>query len=388
MASTSADKNPFISPEKLSGLLLIVGALLALAIKNSALADFYGTFLATPVVIQFGSLILDKPLILWINDGLMAVFFFLIGLEIKREVLAGELSSIKQSSLPIVAAIGGIIVPAMIYFGINRGDELALQGWAVPVATDIAFALGVLALIGKGLPKEIKILLLSIAIIDDIAAISIIAIFYTENLSIMALSLGGFGVIAAATLNMVGVKRIAPYILIGIFMWVCVLKSGVHATLAGVVLAMFIPMTNQKGACPLGDLEHALHPWVLYGIMPLFAFANAGVNLQDLSLSVLTAGIPLGIILGLFVGKQIGIFSFIWLGVKTKLCQKPDDVKWSHLYGLSLLTGIGFTMSLFIGTLAYDDPEVLAQVRLGVLVASTLSAVGGYAILKILSKPS
>lgn len=377
--------NPFISPEKLSGLLLILGALLALAIKNSVFSDFYGSFLATPVVIQFGALILDKPLILWINDGLMAVFFFLIGLEIKREVLSGELSSMKKASMPMIAAIGGIVVPALIYIGINMEDQLALQGWAVPVATDIAFALGVLALIGTGLPKEIKILLLSIAIIDDVAAISIIAIFYTENLSISALTFGSIGVISAVMLNIIGVKRIAPYILIGIFMWVCVLKSGVHATLAGVVLAMCIPMTGKKGDCPLEDLEHALHPWVLFGIMPLFAFANAGVNLQGFSLDILTASIPLGIIAGLFVGKQLGVFSFIWLGVKCGLCQKPDAVKWSHLYGLALLTGIGFTMSLFIGTLAYEDAETLAQVRLGVLVASLLSAVAGFLVLKAAS---
>lgn len=380
--------NPFISPEKLSGLLLILGALLALAINNSNLAGFYGSFLNTPVVVQFGALLLDKPLILWINDGLMAIFFFLIGLEIKREVLSGELSSFRKASMPMIAAIGGIVVPALIYIGINLDNQLALQGWAVPVATDIAFALGVLALIGTGLPKEIKILLLSIAIIDDVAAITIIALFYTENLSIMALSLGSIGIVGAIILNIMGVKRIAPYILIGVFMWVCVLKSGVHATLAGVVLAMCIPMTGKKNECPLEELEHALHPWVLYGIMPLFAFANAGVNLQGFSLDILTASIPLGIIAGLFVGKQLGVFSFIWIGVKCGLCQKPDGVKWSHLYGLALLTGIGFTMSLFIGTLAYDDPETLAQVRLGVLVASLLSAVAGFIVLKAASNKS
>lgn len=381
--ATAKTKNPFISPEKLSGLLLILGALLALAINNSMLAGFYDSFLGTPVVIQFGALVLDKPLILWINDGLMAVFFFLIGLEIKREVLSGELSSLKKASMPIVAAVGGILVPALIYVGVNLEDQMALQGWAVPVATDIAFALGVLALIGTGLPKEIKILLLSIAIIDDVAAITIIAIFYTENLSVMSLSLGSIGVVGAIILNVMGVKRIAPYILIGIFMWVCVLKSGVHATLAGVVLAMCIPMTGRKDDCPLEELEHALHPWVLFGIMPLFAFANAGVNLQGFSFDILTASIPLGIILGLFVGKQLGVFSFIWLSVKCGLCQKPEAVKWSHLYGLALLTGIGFTMSLFIGTLAYEDSDTLAQVRLGVLVASLLSAVAGFVVLKL-----
>ena len=386
MASASPQKNPFIAPEKLSGLLLIAAALCALAIKNSPMSDLYRSFLDTHVAFQFGTFVLDKPLFLWINDGLMAIFFFLIGLEIKREIFAGELSSIKRSSLPSIAAIGGIVVPALNYIGINSADEIAIKGWAVPVATDIAFALGVLALIGKGLPRELKILLLSIAIIDDIAAITIIAIFYTEHLSLIALGLSGIGVLAAASLNFCKVRNIAPYILIGIFMWVCVLKSGVHATLAGVVLAMFIPMTNIKGECPLANLEHSLHPWVLFCIMPLFAFANAGVNLDGMNLSVLTTGMPLGIILGLFLGKQLGIFSFIWVGVKTKLCQKPNSVSWGHIYGLSLLAGIGFTMSLFIGTLAYKDPEILAQLRLSVLIASALSAIGGYAVLSALKK--
>jgi len=383
---TNLEKNPFISPEKLSGLLLIAAAILALIIKNSPIAMFYDTFLGTPVAVQFGALIIDKPFLLWINDGLMAIFFFLIGLEIKREVLTGELSSMKKASLPIVAAIGGIVVPALIYLSLNMHDEMALKGWAVPVATDIAFALGVLALIGKGLPKEIKILLLSLAIIDDVAAIIIIALFYTDNLSVMALSLGSIGVAGAIALNIFGVKRIAPYILIGIFMWVCVLKSGVHATLAGVVLAFCIPMTGKKGDCPVETLEHALHPWVFFAIMPLFAFANAGLNLQGFTTNMLMGSIPLGIILGLFLGKQLGVFSFIWLGVKLRICSKPVGVRWSHIYGMALLTGIGFTMSLFIGTLAYSDYETLSQVRLGVLVASFLSAVAGFVVLKIAAR--
>jgi NhaA family Na+:H+ antiporter len=256
----------------------------------------------------------------------------------------------------------------------------------VPVATDIAFALGILALIGRSLPKEIKILLLSIAIIDDVAAIVIIALFYTDNLSVTALSLGSLGLISAIGLNVMGVKRIAPYIMIGIFMWVCVLKSGVHATLAGVVLAMCIPMTGEKNDCPVEELEHALHPWVFFGIMPLFAFANAGVNLSGFSMDMVTASIPLGIILGLFVGKQLGVFAFIWAGVKSGLCQRPASLSWAHIYGMSILTGIGFTMSLFIGTLAYDNSETLSQVRLGVLVASFLSALVGFVVLKLTSK--
>jgi NhaA family Na+:H+ antiporter len=316
----------------------------------------------------------------------MAVFFFLIGLEIKREVLIGELSNIRKASMPIVAAIGGIAVPALVYSYFNLGDDIAMQGWAIPLATDIAFALGILALVGTGLPKELKILLLSLAIIDDVAAILIIAFFYTDNLSFMSLSLGGVGVVAAIACNLLGVKRIAPYVLIGIFMWVCVLKSGVHATLAGVFLAMCIPMSDDKGECPVTKLEHALHPWVFFLIMPIFAFANAGLDLSGFNMSMLTGTIPLGIIAGLFIGKQIGVFGFIWLGTKLKLCEKPDSLKWLHIYGLSILTGIGFTMSLFIGTLAYNDPELLSQVRLSILVASGMAVILGYMVLKYAAK--
>lgn len=376
-----------MNPEKLSGMMLISAAFLALIFSNTGLYSLYSTLLSTPVVVQVGALEINKPLLLWINDGLMAVFFFLIGLEIKKELLGGELSSLKKASLPLVAAIGGIIIPAIFYISINIGDQMAMQGWAIPVATDIAFALGILALVGDKIPKELKILLLSIAIIDDVAAIVIIAIFYTENLSVMSLTLGSIGVASAILLNIFGVKRIAPYILIGIFMWVCVLKSGVHATLAGVILAMCIPMTSNKGegkkeGCPVIELEHALHPWVYFMIMPVFAFANAGVNLSGFTLGILTSSIPLGIILGLFLGKQIGVFSFIWVGTKLGLCSKPGAVSWQQVYGIALLTGVGFTMSLFIGTLAYEDPAIAGQVRLGVLVASALSAISAYIVLR------
>ena len=378
--------NKFTNPEKISGMMLMVAAIAALMIDNSPLAWLYDALLTTPVVMQVGALELNKPLLLWINDGLMAVFFFLIGLEIKREVLIGELSNIRKASMPIVAAIGGIAVPALVYSYFNLGDDIAMQGWAIPLATDIAFALGILALVGTGLPKELKILLLSLAIIDDVAAILIIAFFYTDNLSFMSLSLGGVGVVAAIACNLLGVKRIAPYVLIGIFMWVCVLKSGVHATLAGVFLAMCIPMSDDKGECPVTKLEHALHPWVFFLIMPIFAFANAGLDLSGFNMSMLTGTIPLGIIAGLFIGKQIGVFGFIWLGTKLKLCEKPDSLKWLHIYGLSILTGIGFTMSLFIGTLAYNDPELLSQVRLSILVASGMAVILGYMVLKYAAK--
>ncbi len=378
--------NRFTSPEKISGIMLMVAAISAMVISNSPLAWIYDALLDTPVVVQVGALKVDKPLLLWINDGLMAIFFFLIGLEIKREVLVGELSNMRKATLPIVAAIGGILVPALVFIYFNHADDYAMQGWAVPVATDIAFALGILALVGTGLPKELKILLLSLAIIDDVAAIVIIAIFYTENLSLLSLSLGGAGLLAAIGCNIFGVKRVAPYILIGIFMWVCVLKSGVHATLAGVCLAMFIPMDDDKGDCPVTRLEHALHPWVFFLIMPVFAFANAGLSLAGFTPSIFAESLPIGIILGLLLGKQLGVFSFIWVGTKLKICQKPEGLKWGHVYGLSVLTGIGFTMSLFIGSLAFEDQDVVSQVRLSILMASAVAAALGYMVLRYYAK--
>ena len=370
--------------------MLIAAAMLAIILDNSALAWLYDGFLATPLAVQVGDLVLHKPLLLWINDGLMAIFFFLIGLEIKREVLEGELSSPKKASLPLIAALGGLIVPALIFTAFNYSDPVAMRGWGVPVATDIAFALGVLSLLGKVIPRNLKILLLSLAIIDDICAILIIAVFYTADLSLLALGLSSAGVIAAIILNRLGVTQITPYVLIGIFMWVCVLKSGVHATLAGVVLAFTIPLkSNKQGQkSPLKSLEHSLHPWVAYAIMPIFAFANAGVPLKGLSFDLLTQPIPLGIITGLFVGKQLGVFLFVALGCLMGLCALPKDVNFKQIYGLSLLCGIGFTMSLFIGTLAFDDPAIAAQIRLSVLLASLLSAVAGYAVLRCFSAKS
>jgi NhaA family Na+:H+ antiporter len=364
--------------------LLIIAAVIALILDNSAIAWAYDGLLAMPVAIQVGDLILHKPLLLWINDGLMAVFFFLIGLEIKREFLEGELSSREQASLPVVAAFGGIIVPALIYFYFNHSDPAAIGGWGIPVATDIAFALGILSLLGDRIPRNVKILLLSLAIIDDICAILIISIFYTDNLSLLALVLSSIGFAAAVIMNRLGVVRVAPYILIGIFIWICVLKSGVHATLAGVLLAFTIPLKDKKGGkkSPLEDLEHDLHPWVAYFIMPIFAFANAGVHLEGVSLSMFTEGVPLGIIAGLFVGKQLGVFCFVAFFVMLGLCKLPKDISWLQLYGMSLLCGIGFTMSLFIGTLAFSTPEIAAQVRIAVLIASTLSAVCGYLVLR------
>ena len=370
--------------EAASGVLLIAMAAFALILDNSPLAWLYDGLLATPVAIQIGALIIDKPLLLWVNDGLMAVFFFLVGLEIKRELVEGQLSSWRQASLPAIAAVGGMVVPALIYVAFNAGDPEAIRGWAIPAATDIAFALGVLALLGSRVPIALKVFLLALAILDDLGAIIIIALFYTEDLSLVSLAIGGIGATILLALNLLGVRRIVPYILVGLVMWVCVLKSGVHATLAGVIVALMIPLrTDVKNPrSPLKELEHALHPWVAFGVMPIFAFANAGVSLIGLSLSDLLAPIPLGIALGLFVGKQIGVLGFAWAGTRLGLCRLPEGVTWLQAYGVALLAGIGFTMSLFIGTLAFADPEHATAVRLGVLSGSIFSALLGYAVLR------
>ncbi len=383
--------NPFIkqnfSNESLGGFLLIFAAIIALILDNSPLNWLYDSILSVPVAIQAGSLIIHKPLLLWINDGLMAIFFFLIGLEIKREFIQGELSSVKKASLPLVAALGGLVVPALIYIFFNYDDPALLKGWGIPVATDIAFALGVLALLGSRIPANLKILLLALAIIDDICGILIIAIFYTADLSAIALILAATGLLAAILLNRFGVKQITPYILIGVFMWVCVLKSGVHATLAGVVLALTIPLHGKEGeASPLKTLEHSLHPWVAFFIMPVFAFTNAGVYLGNISMDMLSQTVPLGIMLGLFVGKPVGVVLFVSIAIALKFCSLPKGVKWGDFLGLSFLCGIGFTMSLFIGSLAFESGDALAQVRIAILIASTASAVLGYSTLQFVNR--
>ncbi len=374
----------FFRLEAAGGILLGFAAIAALIISNSPLSLYYDSFLKLPVIVQFGEFIISKPLLLWINDGLMAVFFLLIGLEIKREVLEGQLSSKEQIILPALAALGGLAAPAIIYSMFNWGNTEAMQGWAIPAATDIAFALGVITLLGNRVPMSLKVCLVAIAIIDDLAAIVIIALFYTENLSLMSLGLASLGIIGLFILNMRGVTRIAPYILIGVFLWACVLKSGIHATLAGVVLAFFIPLrkTNARGKAPLRELEHNLHPWIAYAILPLFAFANAGVSLQGLSLDSLTEPITLGIAAGLFFGKQIGVMLMTGLGVATKLCSLPEGISWREYYGMALLTGIGFTMSLFIGGLAFATDEHQTAVRLGVIIGSVLSGGLGYLLLR------
>lgn len=374
----------FFQHEAAGGIVLMFAAAFALALDNSPLAWLYDALLVTPVVIKIGAFEINKPLLLWINDGLMAIFFFLVGLEIKREIVEGRLSSWQRASLPIMAAIGGMLFPALIYMAFNSSDPVAMKGWAIPAATDIAFALGVLALLGSRVPVALKVFLLALAIIDDLGAIIIIALFYTSELSVSVLAIAAVGMAILGYLNYRGVTSLGPYLVTGLIIWVCVLKSGVHATLAGVIIALFIPIRaeNEDGHSPLKQIEHGLAPWVAFGVMPVFAFANAGVALYGLSMSDLIAGIPLGIAAGLFIGKQVGILTFVWVGVKLGIARLPDGVSWMQIYGVALLAGIGFTMSLFIGTLAFADPEHAAAVRIGVLAGSILSGILGYAVLR------
>jgi NhaA family Na+:H+ antiporter len=375
----------FFEHEAAGGVVLMMAAAFALILSNSPLSWIYDALLGTPVVIQVGALALDKPLLLWINDGLMAIFFFLIGLEIKREVIEGRLSSLQKSASPVIAAVGGMLVPALIYVAFNWGDPTALRGWAIPAATDIAFAVGVLALLGSRVPVALKVFLLALAIIDDLGAIVIIALFYTSELSLSVLAIAAVGMAALGYLNYRGVTHTAPYVAVGLIIWVCVLKSGVHATLAGVVIALFIPLRaeGKDGESPLKRVEHGLSAWVAFGVMPIFAFANAGVALYNLSVEDLLDGIPLGIAFGLFLGKQIGILAFTWGAVRIGLAKLPDGATWFQVYGVAVLAGIGFTMSLFIGTLAFSGPEEGAAVRLGVLAGSVMSALFGYLILRM-----
>ena len=375
----------FIASESAGGIILIVAAALALAIANSPLLPDYQKLLSTPVAFSAGSLVaIDKPLLLWINDGLMALFFFLIGLEVKREIVTGQLRSWKQASLPIIAAIGGMAIPAIVFVALNLGSPENLRGWAIPAATDVAFALGLLALLGSRVPVALKALLLAIAIIDDIGAIAIIAIFYTENMNLAALALALIPAAAMLLLNRAGVARTIPYFLFAALLWICVLKSGVHATLAGVVTALFVPIATGEER-PLERLEHALHPWVAFLILPIFAFANAGVSFAGAGLDALLAPLSLGIAAGLVIGKQLGIFGACWLAVKAGWARLPEGVGFRHVYGLSCLAGIGFTMSLFIGNLAFVDPQQIAAVKFGVLGGSLVSAITGIVVLRFAS---
>ena len=382
----------FLKLESAGGLLLVIATIMALIMKNSAYSDWYGALLNTPVNVAIGEFQIAKPLLLWINDGLMAVFFFVVGLELKREFLEGELSNRSQIILPAFAATGGMVVPAAIYAYINWGHPVTMNGWAIPAATDIAFALGVLALLGSRVPVTLKLFLMTLAILDDVGAIIIIALFYTTELSTLSLTTAGICLFLLIYLNKRGVTHLPVYIFIGVIMWASVLKSGVHATLAGVFLAFTIPLRDAENPkhSPLRQLEHELHPSVAYVILPLFAFANAGVPLAGMTIKALLEPVSLGIILGLFIGKQLGVFSFAWLAIKLKLASLPEKVSWTQLYGAAILCGIGFTMSLFIASLAFEHvgQEYIRQVRLGILTASLLAAVVGYLLLRFTQKKS
>jgi NhaA family Na+:H+ antiporter len=369
--------------EAASGLLLIAAAALALIINNSPLSWLYNGLLDTPVVAQIGALKIAKPLLLWINDGLMAMFFLLIGLEVKREVLEGHLSKPSQIVLPGAAAIGGMVVPALIYWFLNKDNPAALGGWAIPMATDIAFALGVLALLGKRVPVSLKLFLMTLAIIDDLGAIIVIAIFYSGALSTLSLILAAACLVALVAMNRLGVVKLGPYMIIGLILWVCVLKSGVHATLAGVTLAFCIPLrTKNAEPSPLLSLEHALHPWVAFGILPLFAFANAGVSLAGVNLESFTHHVPMGIAAGLLLGKTIGVFGLTWLAVRIGIAALPTGANWGQVLGVAILCGIGFTMSLFVGSLAFvpGSSDYAGMDRMGILTGSILAALIGYAV--------
>ena len=383
MDKTFSRIQEFIKLETSGGVVLMIAAIFAMIIANTPLSANYDLILGTYIKVGIGNFEIAKPAILWINDGLMAIFFFLVGLEIKREVLAGELSSFDKAILPIMAAIGGMAVPGIIFAIINWGTPENLNGWAIPTATDIAFALGILALIGSRAPISLKIFLLAIAIIDDLGAIVIIAIFYTSELSLSALSFSVIGFAAAVALNRMGVQRTAPYLLVGIVMWVFVLKSGIHATLAGVLIAFTIPLkTKNEDEALLYKMEHGLHPWVAFLILPVFAFANAGVNFTGIGIDDLLQPLTLGIAVGLFLGKQIGVFLATWIGVKSGIARLPENVSWKHVYGVACLTGVGFTMSLFIGSLAFTTADMMNSVRLGVVLGSVLSGIIGYLLLK------
>jgi NhaA family Na+:H+ antiporter len=376
----------FLDLESSSGILLVLAAILAMVIANSPLAPIYDSLVELPMGIRIGDFEIEKPLLLWINDGLMAVFFFLVGLELKREVLEGQLSDPREIVLPALGALGGMLFPAFIYIWVNQGDNTALQGWAIPAATDIAFALAILALLGARVPLSLKIFLVSVAIFDDVGAIAIIALFYTSDLSVGALLTAALCLPILWLLNWRRVLEKTPYLLIGIVMWVAVLKSGVHATLAGVILAAFIPMRDrEKEDSPLHEIEHDLHTTVAYIILPIFAFANAGIALGGLTVDSFFHPVPLGIMAGLFVGKQLGVFLFCGLGVLLGIARLPDDLRWPHIYGTALLCGVGFTMSLFIGSLAFEETGVnlLFDERLGIIAGSLLSGLSGYVVLRM-----
>ncbi|EEZ00235.1 Na(+)/H(+) antiporter NhaA type [Vibrio sp. RC586] len=368
----------FFKMESAGGILLVIAAAIAMVIANSGMAEGYQAFLHTYL---FGMSVSH-----WINDGLMAVFFLLIGLEVKRELLEGALKSRETAIFPAIAAVGGMLAPALIYVMFNFNDPEAIQGWAIPAATDIAFALGIMALLGKRVPVSLKVFLLALAIIDDLGVVVIIALFYSSDLSTIALTVGFIMTGVLFMLNAKHVTKLSVYLVAGLILWIAVLKSGVHATLAGVVIGFAIPLKGNKGEhSPLKHLEHALHPYVAFGILPLFAFANAGISLQGVSIDGLTSMLPLGVALGLFLGKPLGIFSFSWAAVNLGVAKLPEGINFKHIFAVSVLCGIGFTMSIFISSLAFGQANAAydTYARLGILMGSTMAAILGYALLRL-----
>ena len=375
----------FIASESTAGVVLALAALAALVFSNSPLAGWYQAFVDLRGEVRIGGqwLVLSKPLLLWVNDLWMAVFFFLVGLELKRVVIEGELATPSQAALPAAAALGGMLVPALIYVAINHADAVAMRGWAIPMATDIAFALGILMLLGSRVPPALKVFLTAVAIIDDLGAIVVIALFYTDDLSLVMLLAAGAGAAVLLALNRLRVSSLGPYIIVGLVVWVCVLKSGIHATLAGVITALAIPLRDPAGGSPLQTAEHALHPWVAFLVLPVFAFTNAGVALGGVSFETLTQGVPLGIAIGLVAGKAAGVFGASALVIRFSPATLPAAANWRQFFGVCVLCGIGFTMSLFIGSLSFEgmDPRYDTQVKLGVFCGSLIAAICGVALL-------
>lgn len=378
----------FIKLEASGGIVLFGVLILTLIIANSALYPYYQKLIELPIQIRFGQLNLEKSALLWVNEFLMAIFFMLLALEIKREILEGELSSKSQLSLPLIGAVGGVTIPALIYLAFNHSNPLAAVGWPVPTTTDVAFTLGVVSLLGKRVPLNLKIFVVALSIVDDILAVGIIAIFYTGSLSLAALSLAAVGLLALILLNRLGIKRIAPYMLIGLLIWVCVLESKIHATLAGVAIGLVIPLYSRDGTkySPLRRLELMLHPWVAFFILPIFVVFNGGIPFTDFTLDSLLSPVPMGIAWGLFLGKSCGVFAIVWLSVKVGLARLPSGCNWRQLFGVSALTGIGFTMSLFLSALAFSDTPFENVARQGVMLGSLFSTLLGVIVLSWLSK--
>ncbi|HTS91941.1 MAG TPA: Na+/H+ antiporter NhaA [Stellaceae bacterium] len=387
MANALQSIAAFLRSEAGRGVVLMAAMAAALVVANSALEPLYLSLLDLPAAVRLGTIAIDKPLLLWINDGLMAIFFLMVGLEIKREVREGGLSNFRQAVLPCLGAVGGMVAPALIYVAFVAGDSASLRGWAIPCATDIAFALGLLALAGPRISPALRVFLLALAIIDDLGAIAIIGLIYTEDLSYSALELAGVFAAALLVFNLVGVRRLVPYLLVGLFLWVCVLKSGVHATLAGVAVGLAVPLRRiGTEEPPALRLEHALQPWVSFVILPIFAFGNAGVHFEGLTWGTLLGSVPLGIACGLFLGKQIGVVGTVWVAVRLGIGALPPGLDWRQFYGMAMLTGVGFTMSLFIGALAFEAPAYEPLVRVGVLVGSGVSALSGLVLLRFLGR--